>query len=355
MTASRPRRTSPIATWQGGDNVQGFALLRKKEVRQDKNGRDYLDLELADASGSISAKAWSDSAALGQSFAAGQFVAFSGAVQSYRDQLQLRVDNCRQARDADREHGFDEALLIPSTRYDLDELWQRLATALGRVERPVLRRLADETLAVHGAALRVHPAAKVIHHAYRGGLLEHVVSMAELAVVVGTHYRELDMDLVLVGVLFHDLGKLAELEPMPLADYTLTGRLVGHVVLGRDLLRERAAAIPDFPADLLLQLEHLVLSHQGRKEFSSPVEPMTAEALALHFIDDLDSKLAQLRDARANAHGIVYHRALGRFIYLGEDPAGAESPLAAGEAIGPDATPAGETAEDGERAQLPLL
>ena len=127
----------------------------------------------------------------------------------------------------------------------------------------MLRRLAAETLAVHGAALRVHPAAKAIHHAFRGGLLEHVVSMLELARGSATHYRELDRDLLLLGVLFHDLGKIHELGAMPDNDYTPVGRLVGHVVLGRDLLRERAAAIPDFPADARLQLEHLVLSHQG--------------------------------------------------------------------------------------------
>ena len=155
-----------------------------------------------------------------------------------------------------------------------------------------------------------------MHHAYRGGLLEHVVSMAELAAAVCGHYRELDRDLMLLGVLFHDLGKLRELGAMPANDYTLEGRLVGHVVLGRDLLRERCAAIPEFPDDLRLLLEHLVLSHQGKKEFSSPVEPMTPEAVALHFIDDLDAKLNQLRIARESSPGMLYHRGLARYVYL---------------------------------------
>jgi 3'-5' exoribonuclease len=136
---------------------------------------------------------------------------------------------------------------------------------------------------------------------------------------------------MLLGVLFHDLGKLRELGAMPANDYTLEGRLVGHVVLGRDLLRDRCAAIPDFPDDLRLLLEHLVLSHQGKKEFSSPVEPMTSEAVALHFIDDLDAKLNQLRTARESSPGMLYHRGLARFVYLpapegppaGEPPDGA--------------------------------
>jgi len=238
-------------------------------------------------------------------------------VKNYRDQLQLSIDDCREATDDDRRYGFDEALLIPSTPEDIGDLWMRLERLLQEeVRRPVLRRLAAETLAIHGCALREHPAAKSMHHAYRGGLLEHVVSMAELAVRVCQHYRDLDRDLVILGVLFHDLGKLRELGAMPVNDYTLEGRLVGHVVIGRDLLRERCAAIEGFPEDLQLLLEHLVLSHQGKKEFASPVEPMTPEAVVLHFIDDLDSKLNQLRATREANPGIVYHRGMGRYVYL---------------------------------------
>lgn len=307
----------PIQSWAAGDFVQGFALLTKKEARQDRNGKSYLDLEMADATGSIVAKVWADSPALNSQFEAHHFVAFRGAVKNYREQLQLSVDECREVIPDDRRYGFDETLLIPSTREDIDDLWRRLNLLLEtKVERPVLRRLAAETLAVHGAALREHPAAKSMHHAYRGGLLEHVVSMAELADRVCDHYRDLDRDLILVGVLFHDIGKLVELGAMPANDYTLAGRLVGHVVIGRDLLRERTAAIPDFPPDLELLLEHMVLSHQGKKEYSSPVEPMTPEALALHFIDDLDSKINQLRAARETSPGIVFHRGMGRFVYL---------------------------------------
>ena len=310
-------RNAPIRTWEAGDSVQGFALLTRKELRQDRNGKSFMDLEVVDASGSMVAKIWSDSPALNGRFEAHQFIAFRGSVKNYRDQLQLTIDDCREATEGDRHYGFDESKLVPSTREDIDDLWMRLLRIYEeQVERPVLRRLAAETLAVHGAALREHPAAKSMHHAYRGGLLEHEVSMAELALLVCRHYADLDRDLVLLGVLFHDLGKLRELGAMPVNDYTLEGRLVGHVVIGRDLLIERCAAIDGFPRDLRLLLEHLVLSHQGRKEFASPVEPMTPEALALHFIDDLDSKINQLRASREAATGMQYHRGLGRFVYL---------------------------------------
>ncbi len=319
------RRNEPIASFEDGDTVSGFALLARKELRQDRNARDYLDLELVDASGSIVGKVWSDSRALGGDYEAQDFVAYHGTVSTYRERPQLNVKECRRAGPEDERHGFDPARLIPTTPYDVGELYQRLERLLEEnLERPELSRLAAETLAAHGAALREHPAAKSIHHAYRGGLLEHVVSMAEVALAVAGHYPQLDRDLLLVGVLFHDLGKLIELESMPAAGYTPAGRLVGHVVLGRDLLCERCRAIPDFPTELQQQLEHLVLSHQGRLEYGSPVPPMTPEAIALHFIDDLDSKLNQLERARQSGAGFQYVRGLGRYVYLQEEEEAAE-------------------------------
>ena len=365
-------RNVPIRNWESGDVVQGFALLTKKEPRQDRNGKSFLDMEIADASGSIVAKVWADSPALGTAYEPHQFIAFRGSVKSYRDQLQLSIDECREASEDDRRYGFDESLLVPSTREDIDDLWMRLTRLLEHdVQRPVLRRLAAETLAVHGKALREHPAAKAMHHAYRGGLLEHVVSMAELAMRVCGHYRDLDRDLVLVGVLFHDLGKLRELGAMPANDYTLEGRLVGHVVIGRDLLRDRCAAIEDFPPDLQLLLEHLVLSHQGKKEFASPVEPMTPEAVVLHFVDDLDSKLNQLRASREANPGISFHRGMGRYVYLPPFPPPSPDPtelamdpptleIPAGlvvEAFAPDEPeePPASPREDASPAQEPLF
>lgn len=313
------RKNAPIGEWSDGELVQGFAFLSVKELRQDRSGKSYLHLELRDASGHIQGKAWSDSPALESEFEADDYVAFEGLVKSYREQLQLNVRQCRKVRDEDRQYGFDEARLVPTTKEDLDDLWRRLETLLEReIQRPELDRLVRHTLTAHGDDLRVHPAAKVMHHAYRGGLLEHVVSMLELASKVCDHYQDVDRELVLLGILYHDLGKIVELGAMPANDYTPPGRLVGHVVLGRDLLKEACAAVGDVPPDLQLHLEHLILSHQGRKEWGAPVEPMTPEALIVHFVDDLDSKLAQLRQAREQGPGFRFLRGLGRFVYLPE-------------------------------------
>jgi 3'-5' exoribonuclease len=335
---SQQRTNEPISSWQAGDSVSGFALLTKKERRQDRNGRDFIDLRLTDASGSIDGKIWGDSPALNGEFEAHDFIAVKGTVKSYRDRLQLSVQNCRAATDNDESIGFDKSRLIPSTVEDINDLWGRLkALYEEEIRDPILRQLVTDTLATHGPALREHPAAKMIHHAYRGGLLEHVVSMAELAKLVCGHYREVRSELVLIGVLFHDLGKLVEIGEMPNNEYTTPGRLVGHVVIGRDLLIERCAAIDDFPADLKLHLEHLILSHQGLLEYGSPVEPMTVEAIVLHTIDNLDAKLAQLRQAAREGSGFQFLRGFSRYIYLGE------------------AAPESETNDEAEEDQLKLL
>lgn len=312
------RKNEPIRSWEAGDTVAGFAYLAKKERRQDRNGNDYLDLELADASGAINGKAWSDSQALGRELEAGDFVAFKGQVTSYNNRLQVSVKDCRRVTDEDTARGLDVARLIPSASEDVDVLWERLTGVLETsLTRPEAKRLAAETLEAYGEALREHPAAKGFHHAYRGGLLEHVASMAQVANLLCDHYRELDRDQLLLGVLYHDIGKLRELEPMPSKEYTEEGRLVGHVVIGYQMLRERCAAIPDFPAELRRRLEHLVLSHQGLKEYGSPVEPATAEALALNYVDDLDAKLSMLRRAREEGlEGRQWVDALRRFVFL---------------------------------------
>ncbi len=322
------RRNEPISVWEEGDFIQGFALLSRKDVRQDRKGRDYVDAELTDSSGSMAAKIWPDSPAIKGRYAEKDFVAFKGSVRLYREQLQLNIDHCREAHDGDREQGFDPELLIPSTPEDVGDLWRRLEALFpGAIERPELKRLCAEAQRRFGEQLRVHPAAKRIHHAYLGGLLEHVVKMAELAVDVCGHYPQLDRDLVLLGIYFHDLGKLREIGAMPVNDYTLEGQLVGHIVIGTEMLRECSAATGDLPADLQLHLEHLIVSHHGRREWGSPIEPATPEAFVLHLIDNLDSKLAQLRGLHPSDGELQYVKALGRTIYLGR-PQKPEEPKA---------------------------
>ncbi|MDA8020728.1 MAG: HD domain-containing protein, partial [Thermoanaerobaculia bacterium] len=305
------RNNEPIASWQDGDFAQGFALVARKDTREDKRGRDYVDMELADGSGAIVAKIWPDSPAMKGTFDEKDFVAFKGQVKSFRDQLQLSVDHIRRVRASDAADGFDPDELIPTAAEGIEPLWQRLTDVLqSAVGRPVLKRLVDVTLSRYGDRLKIHPAAKSIHHAFRGGLLQHLVYMSELALSVCRQYPEVDRDLVLLGILFHDLGKLDELGPMPENDYTIEGQLVGHIVLGQNMLRDSCDAVANegeaVPDRIRLHLEHLVLSHHGKREFGSPVEPATPEAWVLHVIDLLDSKMNHLRSAH-NAEGDGLH------------------------------------------------
>lgn len=313
------RINEPIAQWEDGDFAQGFALVTRKEVRQDRNGRAYVDLEMADASGNLSAKIWPDSPAIKGHFGDKDFVAFKGTVRAFKDQLQLNLDYCRSVEPADRDKGFDESLLIPTTPENLDDLKSRFAAIYpGAIERPELQLLVEETLRRFAGQIFEHPAAKNIHHAYRGGLLEHLVNMAEVSIKVCAQYHDVDRDLVLLGVLFHDLGKLRELGAMPANDYTLEGQLIGHIVIGQNMLHECLAALDGVvPKFLQLHLDHLIVSHHGQREWGSPVEPATPEAFVLHAIDTLDSKLNQLRTIRrASGDGLQYLRPMGRSIFF---------------------------------------
>ena len=325
---SRKLTNEPIRGLDEGDSITGFGLVTKKALRQDKNGRDYLDMEIADASGSITSKAWSDSPALTAKFDVHDFVAYRGTVHRFRDQLQLNVRECRRVTEADREQGFEEALMIPSTRYDIDELDKRLRQIYAEeIDRPILRQLAEKALESyrrraprasssedHSSRLSGRPAGT---HGLHGG-----VGPANLRSLLGARPGS-----VLIGVLFHDLGKLQEIGAMPVNDYTTVGRLVGHVIIGRDLVRDCCATLEDFPTDLQTHLEHLVLSHQGRLEYGAPVQPMTAEALTLHFIDDLDSKLAQLRRGRELGESLQFFQGFGRYLFadFGSDEAAGET------------------------------
>lgn len=315
------RQNEPISSWEEGDFVQGYVLVQRKDVRHDRNGREYLDLELCDASGQLSAKIWPDSPAISSKFSEKDFIAFKGTVRAYREQLQINLDHCRRVNDSDRDKGFDIANIVPSTPEDMDDLWRRLEAIFpNALKHPKLRQVAEEAQRRFGTQLREHPAAKTIHHAYRGGLLEHVVKMAELAMMTADHYPELNRDLLLLGVYFHDLGKIRELGAMPNNDYTLEGQLVGHIVIGTGLMRECCDAVEGLPEALRFQLEHLIVSHHGRREFGSPIPPSTPEAFVLHAIDDLDSKLNQFAGhRRSGAEGVQYIKALGRSIYFAPD------------------------------------
>jgi 3'-5' exoribonuclease len=293
-----------------------------KELRPTKVGGEFLDLRLQDASGQVVGRLFDDVNRYSAQFEAGDFVRVDGRAQTFNGQLQLKVSAIRRVHaEQDRREGFREEDCVLSAPRPIGDMWSELEARVAAVTHPSLRVLLRRVLDDHGAALREWPAAQVIHHAYRGGFLEHLCSMAAAAADLARLY-EADADLLLAGVILHDIGKLQELSyDRGLVSYTRDGNLLGHITQGVLLVRSMAAQIPDFPDDVRVHLEHLILSHHGAKEHGSPVEPKTMEAFILAAVDDLDARLNQVRRAIAEDAGegefTAWHKKLNRVLYKG--------------------------------------
>jgi 3'-5' exoribonuclease len=236
-------------------------------------------------------------------FAAGDVVRLRGQVSRYQDKLQITIDKIRKAESAE----YDLGDFVPKTSRDVDELWAELngyVSSFTDIHLHALLRafLDDPEIA---SALRTAPAAKSMHHAWIGGLLEHIVSLLNIADLAARHYTEVNRDLLLTGVVLHDIGKLHELRWGTSFDYTLEGQLVGHITMGIGMVEKKLAMLPDFPGPLRVLVEHIILSHHGKYEFGSPKLPMIPEALLLHYLDDLDAKMQTMRNefTRAEAQG----------------------------------------------------
>lgn len=296
----------------------GFYLCARKEVRTGKTGA-YLAIVLQDISGEIKAKAFQDVDVLKEEFDAGEFVKIQGRGNLFNQKLELVLDKIRRVMpDRDALDGFREEDCIPCAPRPLDEMWVELGTHVAAVESPHIRRLLEDMLATYGDRLKIWPAAQAVHHAYRGGLLEHVLKILEGVRHFADAYGA-NRDLLIAGAILHDIGKLRELNYGVTTDYSVEGNLIGHITIGSAMVRDAARAIDGFPEDLLVQLEHLILSHHGEKALGSPVDPMTVEAFILAAVDDLDAKIHQVRKhiETDDTPGpfTAFHRRLERVIY----------------------------------------
>ena len=310
-----------IADLEPGKRVQGRFLVARKELRQGGRAGFFLDLTLCDASGRVPAKVWENAAAIGESFEAGEVVEVSGMAETYRDELQVRVERVRPVPPEEVEASD----FLPRSGKDLDALGKRLREVVESIKEPHLRELVSSFLRDEDCwrRFRTAPGAKALHHAYVGGLLEHTVEVVELCEKVVELFPELDRDLLLAGAILHDIGKTEELSWDTAFDYTDEGQLLGHLVLGERMVRERAEPIEGFPDELKLRLSHIILSHHGTGQFGSPKVPMTAEAIALHHAEDLDAKvnmfLEYIRPAREKGKRWTdSHWLLKRSFYVGD-------------------------------------
>lgn len=305
---------------QDGQAVQGFFLVKEMSGAETKGGKPYLLLTLMDATGEIAARVWENAEKLMPACPVGAVVTISGLAQAYKGINQLRVDSLARIDEAE----VDFSLLVPSTPGDVRIMVKELLKIAGGVEDPFLRKLLLALFNDKGimAAFEKAPAAKAMHHACLGGLLEHTLGVTRLAQNIAQFYPALDRGLLIAGALLHDLGKIKEFEfsSFPF-DYSDRGRLVGHMVLGIEMIQEKITKIPGFPEDLATRLQHLILSHHGRHEFGSPSLPMLREAFVLNFLDDLDAKMSYLDKLAERVKGegyqwTDYQRNLERFLYV---------------------------------------
>lgn len=273
-------------------SVQSTFLVQSKEKKTAQSGSAYLDLELRDSTGSIKAKLW-DCDRHRLDFEVDDVVHVAGQVESYRGTPQIKIRQI--ARCAPEE--FDLGDYFPRSQADPAEMYSKLMERVRRMDEGPLRRLLlavteDPTLA---EKLRKAPAATSYHHAYLGGLLEHVLSLIELGDAVADHYPWLDRNLMLAGLVLHDLGKTEELDYQRGFRYSTRGQMLGHITIALEILHEKMRSLDGFPPELKDRLEHIILSHHGKLEFGSPKEPLFPEALVVHYLDDMDSKLASMR------------------------------------------------------------
>jgi 3'-5' exoribonuclease len=320
---------APFVTDLGSEqNITTFFLVHEKEIRNTREGKSYLRLELGDRSGTIEARMWDLFEAIAKDINRDDFVKVQARVEIYRNKPQLALQQVRRAKPEE----IDLVDFLPHTKEDVEKMYAQLLQYAHSMRNPWLKTLVCGIVTDPKVAPRFKraPAAKVMHHAYIGGLLEHVVGLCGLAQQLAAHYAELDLDLLLTAAMLHDVGKLDELCYERAIGYTTEGQLLGHIVMEIETVSRAMDAIPNFPAPLKTVVQHLLISHHGQYEFGSPKLPMIREAMVFHYMDDMDSKIAAVRSALASGAGedqwSAYSSALGRkFLkldeFLKQDPA----------------------------------
>jgi 3'-5' exoribonuclease len=294
----------------------GFYLCARRETRTGRDGGDLLTVLLQDASGQVSGRVSGEEDR--QGFEAGDFVKVHARSTLRRENLELTIESIRRVDPArDAADGFREEECVLRAPRSTDEMWEELQARVNRVTNTWVRRLLTAILDRYGDRLRIWPAALTVHHAYRGGLAEHILKLAETGEALAIAYGA-DPEMLLGGAILHDLCKVEELSFLGVARYSRTGNLIGHITIGTMMVREEVRSIEGFPDDLRTHIEHLIVSHHGERELGSPVEPMTEEAFILSAIDDLDATLHQfrrhVRDDRGGGDFTGYHPRLARVL-----------------------------------------
>jgi len=320
---------------QSGEKVLDSFLVTEKNLAFSQKGSPYLNLRLKDKTGQVDGKVWDNAQEWDKKFRKGDVIQVSARAVSFKNSLQLSILSLTALDDADIVMGD----YLPTSRGNIEAMFGDLLIFIDGIETPSLKTLLKAFFEDRETAERFKraPAAKGFHHIYLGGLLEHTHSVTRLLDQIASHYPGVNRDLLLTGGILHDIGKIREFAYDRLVEYSDEGRLIGHIIIGVEMVDQKIAAIPDFPESLAMELRHLILSHHGILEYGSPKRPKTLEALMVHYVDDLDAKVnafqEYLNDFRSEETGWTpFHRFLERYLYRGRLQEGTEvDPLLQGE------------------------
>lgn len=292
-----------IETLREGEKLGDIYLCKSRQSALTKSGKSYENVILQDKTGTLDAKIWDPGSPGIGDFDALDYVYVVGDVTSFQGSLQLSIKRATRAEEGE----YDPADYLPMSRKDIDEMYEELLKYMRKVKNPYLLKLAESFFVENEAFIRLfkkHSAAKSVHHGFVGGLLEHTLSVVKLCDFYADQYDFLNRDLLITAAMFHDIGKTKELSAFPANDYTDDGQLLGHIVIGVELVGLGIRRIPDFPKRLASELKHCIVAHHGELEYGSPKKPALAEAAALNFADNTDARIDLPRDS----DGLRYYR-----------------------------------------------
>ena len=284
-----------IETLKEGVRIADIYLCKQKNTALTKTGKPYENLILQDKTGTIDGKIWDMNSQGIDDFSGLDYVDVVADVTSFQGALQLNVKRIRKVREGE----YDPGDYLPVSEFSIEDMYQELLGYIQSVENTYLNQLLEYFFVKDEEFIKKfkgHSAAKMVHHGFVGGLLEHTVSVTRLSNFFADMYPMLNRNLLLTAAMCHDIGKMYELSPMPENDYTDAGNLLGHLVMGSEMIGEAARTIEGFPKDLELELKHCILAHHGELAYGSPKKPALAEAFALNFADNLDAKMETLKE-----------------------------------------------------------
>lgn len=302
-----------IDTFREGMHIADVYLCKNKQIALTKNGKEYGNLVMQDKTGTIDAKIWDlGSPGVGE-FETMDYVRVEADVTLFQNSFQLNVRRIRRAQEGE----YVEADYLPVSKKDIKKMYEELLGYIRSVKNPYLQKLLCGYFVENAAfakAFQFHSAAKTVHHGFVGGLLEHTLSVTKLCDYYAGYYPMINRDLLLTAAIFHDIGKTRELSRFPENDYTDDGQLLGHIIIGTEMVGESIRSIPGFPEKLATELKHCILAHHGELEYGSPKKPALLEALALNFADNTDAKMETmieaLRSGGDNKGWLGYNRLL---------------------------------------------